>query len=72
MSCRTCSYIQKEFARKAGSRFYGFEYAIIESCWCDKVGGQISVFGRCTEDMEEKHTGTGQSIRGKAQEVLRL
>ena len=51
-NCFDCPYISEELNRRLS--FYNTDLEFYESyegmyCWCEKVGGKISIFGTCSE-----------------------
>lgn len=57
MGCQDCPYISNEYNLKTEYFYDNYdiydvsEEDIINGCWCDKVGGKISLFGRCSHLM---------------------
>lgn len=49
MSCKQCPYIEAEYFHKIDHVFDGYEDDIEKCCWCDKVGGKLSLYGYCSD-----------------------
>lgn len=47
MNCKQCPYIKAEYLYKADNAFDEYKDDIEDSCWCEKVGGKLSLYGRC-------------------------
>ena len=55
MNCRQCPYIKAEYLYKADNEFDEYEDDIENSCWCEKVGGKLSLYGYCGDPYVVKH-----------------
>lgn len=62
--CKCCPYIYEELLSK-NIENYDSEVEMIESCWCDKVGGQISVYGCCSNTNKDTPLPTQPTKRVK-------
>lgn len=48
--CRDCPYINEEFNRKTKGKTEEYDlYEFERSCWCEKIGGKIWLYGKCCD-----------------------
>lgn len=65
LTCKNCPYIKDEYECREAYFENGAEFAIAESCHCDKIGGKLGWWGYCSDseiindeypDTSAKHT----------------
>lgn len=82
MSCRNCPYGKEDFERRIflyenfngyGRNIKGDAYDHLEEfVWCDKVGGKVYCFGKCTDacPVEKEHRNFQKKKRKNKRERL--
>lgn len=63
MNCRCCPYIREEFERKMGMCELLDDVEM--SCWCEKTGGKLWMYGQCSDSITRKREQKQRSRKKK-------